>query len=483
MSAFDRPSSVYCKALEAVKNKEHVQVQKFQFQKQNTRNGCQLYKMTDLTNQSSVVLSSASKTYDAHREPTFNVWIWADTLEPVQEIGGEGDAPLEKSTLSKSTKTINRNLTLQQQKHIMIQVLFGDQIHPTTKIKIEPFQRHRFGFQGHFYTSVVTHLNASSADSGPFKVAPATVDKTKDFVETGVIARMQNLKQKYGENFMDRKDWNTFNDRPDSDDGSFESAMRDEINSMFDALVYGSYEPEAGGNGGAASSKSNPVYTPADDDVLAAAANGGAKRPKREHVLEPVKPKAVNSVAQYEERTSAITKMVDSLHSIMADQSASAAPSVGRANSSPAFNPELKPLLASLLALPNPPGTTTTCELLATGLGRYGIIKLAELQEMDRGDAEKILTGLNWSPMQIAKVLPKVVVHQSPEPASATNVCTICLEELVFNQARNVFENVIFTACQHGFHINCLATHRRTAASALHGENNPKCPNCNCELL
>ena len=413
MSAFDRPNSVYCKALEAVKNKEHVQVQKFQFQRQNTKNGYQFYKMTNVTDLSSVVLSSTSKTYDAHREPNFNVWIWADTLEPVEEIGAEGGGEA-KSTQAKTTKSINRTLTLTQQKHIMIEVVFGDQIHPTKKIKIEPFQRNRFGNQGHFYTSVVTHLNASSAESGPFKVAPATVDKTKDFVETGVIAREQVLKQKYGEKFMDRRDWNTFNDRPDSDDdGTFDSAMRDEINSMFDALVYGSHEPEAPEGEG-----SKHAYTEEDDDKLAETANGGSKR-KRDHALEPVKPKAHNSVVQFEERTNAITKMVESLHSIMAqtDQSATVAPSGGRANSSPGFDPELKPLLASLLALPNPPGTTTTCELLATGLGRYGIIKLAELQEMDRSDAEKILTGLNWSPMQIAKVLPKVVVQPAGPPA------------------------------------------------------------------
>ena len=106
MSAFDRPNSVYCKALEAVKNKEHVQVQKFQFQKQNTRNGYQVYKMTDVTNLSSVELSSTSKTYDAHREPNFNVWIWADTFEPVQEIDGEGGGEA-KPTQAKSTKSIN----------------------------------------------------------------------------------------------------------------------------------------------------------------------------------------------------------------------------------------------------------------------------------------------------------------------------------------------------------------------------------------
>jgi hypothetical protein len=486
MSEFDRPNSVYSKALDAVKNKQHVQVQKFQFQKQNKKNGNQLYQMTDVTVGTSVILSSSSKTYDAHREPSFNVWIWADTLEQVQESGGEGvsdDAPQSRPTQAKSTKSINRTLSLQQQKHIMTEVVFGDQVHPTKKSKIEPFQRNQHGCQGHFYSSVVAHLNASSVDSGPFKIAPATVDKTKDFVETGVIARKQVLQQKYGEKFMERKDWDTFNDRPSADeDESFETAIRDEINSMFDALVYGSHESEAGAV--SSNAGSNPVYTIEDDEELASVANGGVKR-KREHKLEPVKPKATNSVVQFEERTQAISKMLESLTAIMAqpDQSASVAPSGGHASSSPGFDSELKPLLASLLALPKPPGTTTTCELLATGLGRYGIIKLSELQEMDRSEAAKILTGLTWSPMQIAKVLPKEVLHHSQEPASVTNVCSICQEELVFNQARNAFENVIFTACQHGFHINCLATHRRIASNALHGENNPKCPNCNCELL
>jgi hypothetical protein len=32
-------------------------------------------------------------------------------------------------------------------------------------------------------------------------------------------------------------------------------------------------------------------------------------------------------------------------------------------------------------------------------------------------------------------------------PATDVQLCSICQEELVFNQARNAFENVIFTAC------------------------------------
>jgi hypothetical protein len=42
------------------------------------------------------------------------------------------------------------------------------------------------------------------------------------------------------------------------------------------------------------------------------------------------------------------------------------------------------------------------------GLGKYGIISFSELHEMQPAEAESILKGLNWSPMQITKVLPSL---------------------------------------------------------------------------
>ena len=412
MSEFDNPKSVYCKALKAVEDKTHTPIQKFQFQKQNKRNGHQLYKMTDVTNGTHVILSASSKTYDQHREPGFNVWIWADTFarveEPVEEVV-QSDGTVSKKGASKH---INRTLSLLQKKHILTEVVFGEQIHPTKKTKIEPFQRNQHGNQGHYYASVVAHLNASSAREGPFHSAPATVDKTKDFIEIGVNDRMKVLQQKYGDKFMDRGDWDTFNDRPtDEEEETRETILKDEINSMFDALVYGAHEPKRESS----SSESTvpdaaPGYTPDDDKLLADVANGGGTKRKREHKLEPVKPKAANSVIQFEQRTNAISDMVKSLTSFMTQPaSASIAPSSDHSvasTSSPGFDMELKPLLDSLLALPKPPGTTATCEVLATGLGKYGIISLSELHEMKLEDAESILKGLNWSPMQIAKVLP-----------------------------------------------------------------------------
>lgn len=413
MSEFDNPNSVYSKSLKAVAEKEHKQVQKFQFQKQNKRNGQQLYKMTDVTSDVSVILSASSKVYDKHREPEFNVWIWADTLERVDDVTNAAPSA-DAATVSKkgSAKQINRTLSLLQQKHILTEVVFGEQMHPTKNTKIEPFQRNQRGNQGHYYASVVAHLNASSAKEGPFHSAPATVDKTKDFIEIGVNDRMKVLQETYGDKFMDRGDWDTFNDRPtDEEEETRETILKDEINSMFDALVYGAYEPKRESS----SSESTvpgaaPGYTPDDDKLLAEVANGGGTKRKREHKLEPVKPKAANSVIQFEQRTNAISDMVKSLTSFMTQPaSASIAPSSDHSvasTSSPGFDMELKPLLDSLLALPKPPGTTATCEVLATGLGKYGIISLSELHEMKRAEAELILKGLNWSPMQIAKVLP-----------------------------------------------------------------------------
>ncbi len=405
MSEYDNPRSVYCMSLKAVEDKQHKQIQKFQFQKQNKVNGHIMYKMTDVTTGTSVILSSASKVYDWHRQPDCNVWIWADTFERVEDVDPDVEGIHSSSTAQKKApaKQINRTLSLTQQKHILTEVVFGEQIHPTKQTKIEPFQRNQHGCQGHFYSSVVAHLNSSSIESGPFKNAPATIEKTKDFVEIGVNDRKKFLLQNFGDKFMERRDWDTFNDRPSADeDECSDTILKNEINSMFDALVYGCFEPST-----SESTVAAHAYTHEDDEALAKVANGGGKR-KREHNIEPVKPKCTNSVVQFEQRTSAISEMVKSLTAIITQpESASIAPPGSRfaTTSSPAFDSELKPLLRSLLALPKPPGTTTICEVLATGLGKYGIISLSELHEMSRAEAESILKELNWSPMQIAKVL------------------------------------------------------------------------------
>jgi hypothetical protein len=412
MGEFDNPRSVYSVSLKAVAEKEHKQVQKFQFQKQNKKNGQQLYKMTDVTTGTSVILSSASKVYDWHRQPDCNVWIWADTFEQVDVDAEAADVhERPKATVQKNafSKQINRTLNLQQQKHILTEVVFGDQIHPTKKIKIEPFQRNQHGCQGHFYASVCAHLNSSSAESGPFKNAPATVERIKDFIEIGVNDRMKVLQEKYGEKFKERRDWDTFNDRPSADeDETVETILKAEINSLFDALVYGSFEPQRDSSSSESTIVGSAAYTGEDDETLANVVNAGGLKRKREHKLESVKPKSVNSIVQFEQRTSAITEMVKSLTAIMAQpESASIAPT-GRPSATASlsdFDSELKPLLQSLLGLPKPPGTTAICEALAMGLGKYGIISLSELHEMKLEDAESILKGLNWSPMQIAKVL------------------------------------------------------------------------------
>ena len=422
MSEYDNPNSVYCKSLQAVENKEHKQIQKFQFQKQNKKNGQQLYKMTDVTTGVHAMLSSSSRVYDKHREPEFNVWIWADTFERVEDNVDAEVAPTAQGgtaavTVQKkgSSKQINRNLSLIQQKHILTEVVFGEQIHPTKKTKIEPFQRNVHGQNGHFYASVVAHVNASSKKEGPFHSAPATVDKTKDFVEIGVNDRMKVLQEKYGANYMERRDWDTFNDRPsDEEQETQDTILKSEINSLFDALVYGTHEPQSSSSVSTVAGEA-AAYSPKGDKDLAAVVNGGNEKikRKRDHKLEPVKPKSTNSVVQFEQRTSAIGDMLKSLTAFMGQsESASIAPtgrpSVFAIASSSDFDPEMRPLLQSLLDLPKPPGTTAICESLAMGLGKYGIISLSELHDMKREEAEFILKGLNWSPMQIAKVLPSL---------------------------------------------------------------------------
>ena len=79
---------------------------------------------------------------------------------------------------------------------------------------------------------------------------------------------------------------------------------------MFDALVYGAFEPNRESSSSSESTVvAGAAYLPEDDTTLAHVVNGGGQK-KREHKLEPVKPKSTNSVVQFEQRTSAIGEMM-----------------------------------------------------------------------------------------------------------------------------------------------------------------------------
>jgi hypothetical protein len=48
------------------------------------------------------------------------------------------------------------------------------------------------------------------------------------------------------EGYMARKDWDTFNDRPaDEEEETRDTILKAEINSLFDAIVYGAHEPRS----------------------------------------------------------------------------------------------------------------------------------------------------------------------------------------------------------------------------------------------
>jgi hypothetical protein len=66
---------------------------------------------------------------------------------------------------------------------------------------------------------------------------------------------------------------------------------------------------------------------------------------------------------------------------------------------------EMMPLLEALKSLRQPPGTTAVCQQLARSLANYGVTNLEELHAMDERQATEVLEKLNWSPLQIQKVL------------------------------------------------------------------------------
>jgi hypothetical protein len=353
-----------------------------------------------------------------------NHLIWADTLcRPTEEelkIDDDEDThskPSSARTAGDSAKKhINREYTLQQQHAILNEVVFGN--HKNTKgIKISPFRRNDHGNLGHFFKSVTAALNFQA--NGPFEKARAVQETVRTFVETAIEGRKHFLLEKYGDQFMTRRDWDVYDQIQDSDEDDGPSsgsgkkvntALKCGIDENLDALVYNAFSAtESIANSSSSNSKKEHTYTDSDDERQAGTANGNEKGVKKQRInVEKVRPPPQNPVLQLSLQQNSLQAMVQSITSLVSAPMLPAA--VFQSPSTPAavvphFDEELVPLLDSLKNLPEPPGTTAVCKNLASSLGNYGISSVQELRKMAPSEAEKILTELKWSPLQIQKVL------------------------------------------------------------------------------
>jgi hypothetical protein len=410
------PSS-YDLNLKLVEDRKHELVYRYQFKMlEQGADGLQWWNMRDL------MKTNGGDQRIAEKDPTTsyrnrNHLIWADTLlRPTQEeLANDDDenpadvpAPASGSTSGGVKRQINRDYSVKQKHAILNEVVFGN--HKNLKgIKISPFRRNDHGNNGHFFKSVVAALN-SQAD-GPFIKARAVQDTVKTFVETAVDARRQVLEKTYGLDYMKRLDWDVY-DHSDDDDKQSSCSMQCGIDENLDALVYNAFSAaESLSNKVDSSKPTAAVYTEEDDQSQADQANGNApKKPRYEHKVEKVRGTPQSAVAQLSMQQHSISEMMKSITALISAPVLSAAPFQSPPTPAvPFFDEELLPLLESLKNLPEAPGTTAVCKTLASSLGNYGITSIQELRNMEKPEAEKILTGLMWTPLQIQKVLnPKV---------------------------------------------------------------------------
>jgi hypothetical protein len=127
------------------------------------------------------------------------------------------------------------------------------------------------------------------------------------------------LKEKYSETFMERKDWDTFNDRPsDKDAEEYRKTILQDGKNSLGALVWDVHEP---------AQKSSSGYTSRDDEKIIKVVNDGNNpKRKKEQTIEPVEQKSTNRVLQFDQRIFVINDMVKSPTAIMQPDRASVAP-------------------------------------------------------------------------------------------------------------------------------------------------------------
>jgi hypothetical protein len=398
--------TVYESSLKAVADREHSLVYQFQFKKLERANSMQWWNVRDLKTGKDIKIHDSGRTYADLRDPTKNKLIWADTLLEQTEAELFGDAPAPAPAFAPApivrAKRINREFNLSQQQAILTEVVFGSHKNPKTSATISPFHRNDHGNNGHFFASVVTHLN--SHEDGPFVTARAVQETVKTFVESAVEARRIQLESKYGSNYMQRVGWDVYSEDDDEDGSTVEDAMNTktkcQIAEMLDALIYRQFDSSEG----SFKADSKPAYTESDDVALSNEANGENKKRARTFP-EKVRPKSTSAVAQIESNRDELSGFLATIKDILS------VPAAAALNMSPAtqapdpFDAELLPLLNALKSLNDPPGTTAVCKNLVSSLGNYGITTLEELRAMEESEACTILKELKWTTLQIKKVL------------------------------------------------------------------------------
>jgi hypothetical protein len=372
----------------------------------NIRGRGQEYKVTNnLTGE--VLHERTADKFGKLREKGGELYYVDTQTRLLDEYSSDGDAPCVPFVASQASasvssnasaptaptirKTLNRSYSWQQQYDILNEVLYGSHVRKCGT-KIEFVDRCKHGNLGPFFASVCTILNdgISYPSFSKSKAVDATV---RHFVDNALADHKSKLTAKFGCNFIEHEQFMEYSPSESSQDDELgDKFYQRQIMMFLDALVFADVsegKEESVGESRHSESQEKELQEKQVDGKL-------RKRPR----VEKVKEKAINHVAQLQEQHNGLTSLINSIVSMTSEgpRPAAAEP----------VDPGVIAIKNTLTALATPPGLPAVCQKLAEGLAGYGFCTLQELltiRDSNYHSAFAILTGLQWSPLQVNRVL------------------------------------------------------------------------------
>ena len=299
-----------------------------------------------------------------------------------------------KTTVPTVKKTLIREFNLHQRYDILNEVLYGQHLNKDSKV-IDVAARGKYGNVGCFFASVCAVLN-DGISYPSFTRSKAVQATVKFWVDEEIEAHKQRLVTKFGEKFIEHDGFMVYSyssaSASDDDEELNDEFYARQVDMFLDALVFADHSENK------EESVGEPRHTESQEKELQSTKVDGKQR-KRQRV-EKVKEKPINHVVQLQEQQHGLTSLINSIVSMTSEghRPAAAEP----------VDPGVIAIKNSLTALATPPGLPAVCQKLAEGLAGYGFCTLQELltiRDSNYQSASAILTGLQWSPLQVSRVL------------------------------------------------------------------------------
>jgi hypothetical protein len=302
-----------------------------------------------------------------------------------------------RTTVPTVRKTLIRVFNLHQKYDILNEVLYGQHLNKDNE-NIDAAQRGKHGNVGLFFASVCANLN-DGVSYPSFRKNKAVQTTVKSWVDDEIEAHKARLVAKFGERFFEHDSFMVYScdSASDNDEELNDKFYARQVVMFLDALVFADV-PE-----NKEVSVGEPRHTEAQEKDLQDSKIDGKQRNAKRQRVEKVKEKPIDHVAQLQEQQYGLTGLINSIVSMASEgpRPAAAEP----------VDPGVIAIKNSLTALASPPGLSAVCQKLAEGLAGYGFCSLQELldiRDSNYQSASAILAGLQWSPLQVSRVLGAV---------------------------------------------------------------------------